>query len=124
MRSLLTTRYICPAQNDSCALWLIATTSQMAPVFLWGVMGYGNWGEWHVLESHYPWPNVETKHQVLSNLVDFYADTYKNNPLVIAYCFDADNEQVTSLPDFLYRQGLDEAIKRHFALERRGFIDG
>ena len=94
------------------------------PVFLWGVMGYGNWGEWHVLESHYPWPNVETKHQVLSQLVDFYADTYKNNPLVIAYCFDADNEQVTSLPDFLYRQGLDEAIKRHFALERRGFIDG
>jgi gamma-glutamylcyclotransferase (GGCT)/AIG2-like uncharacterized protein YtfP len=94
------------------------------PVFLWGVMGYGNWGEWHVLESHYAWPDVETKHRVLTQLIDFYADTYKNNPLVIAYCFDSDEKQVTSLDDFLYRQGFDEAIRRHFALERRGFIDG
>ena len=94
------------------------------PVFLWGVMGYGNWGEWHVLESHYPWPSADVKHQVLSDLVDFYADNYKYNPLVISYCFDTDYDQVSSFEDFLYRQGLNEAIRRHFALERRGFIDG
>ena len=94
------------------------------PVTMWGVMGYGNWGEWHVLDSHYPWPDVETKHRVLTKLIDMYADTFKNNLLVIAYCFDTDTGKVRNEDDFLYRQGFDEAIKKKFALERRGFIDG
>jgi hypothetical protein len=94
------------------------------PVIMWGALGYGQWGEWHTLWSHYPWPNEDAKHAVLTSIVDMYADVFKVHPVVISYCFDWDNDQVTGLDDFLYRQGLDEAISKHFGLARHGFIDG
>jgi hypothetical protein len=95
-----------------------------SPVIMWAALGYGQWGEWHTLESHYPWPSEDAKHAVLTSIVDMYADVFKVHPVVISYCFDADSSQVTSLDDFLYRQGLDDAIARHFGLARHGFIDG
>jgi hypothetical protein len=95
-----------------------------SPVTLWGVMGYGQWGEWHTLWSHFPWPSPQMKHEVLSRLVRMYANTFKYGRPSISYCFDWDNKQVKSLKDFMYRQALDVAVEEGFALARHGFIDG
>ncbi len=95
-----------------------------APVVLWGLFGYGQWGEWHTLWSHYPWANEDVKHKILAQLVNLYADIYKVKKLSISYCFDTDLKEVTSLDDYLYRQGLDVAIPKHYALARHAFIDG
>jgi len=95
-----------------------------SPVMLWGAMGYGQWGEWHTMWSHYPWPSVEVKRRVLSKIVDMYGDVFKVKPLIISYCFDDDRDQVRSVEDYLNRQALDVAIGKGFALARHGFIDG
>jgi hypothetical protein len=95
-----------------------------SPVVLWGAMGYGQWGEWHTMWSHYPWPNKDAKHAVLAKLVNMYADVFKVRPVMISYCFDDDLKQVSGLDDFLYRQALDVALTRRFMLARHGFIDG
>jgi hypothetical protein len=95
-----------------------------SPVILWGAMGYGQWGEWHTMWSHYPWPNRDVKHAVLREIVDMYSDIFRVRPVMISYCFDDDLRQVTSLEDFHYRQALDIALSKHFALARHGFIDG
>ncbi len=95
-----------------------------SPVMLWGVMGYGQWGEWHTMWSHYAWPSPEVKHTVLAKIVDVYAEVFRVKPLIISYCFDDDREQVKSVDDYLYRQALDVAIAKRFALARHGFIDG
>ncbi len=87
-------------------------------------MGYGQWGEWHTLWSHFPWPSPQMKHEVLSRLVRMYANTFKYGRPSISYCFDWDNKQVKSLKDFMYRQALDVAVEEGFALARHGFIDG
>jgi hypothetical protein len=94
------------------------------PIVLWGLMGYGQWGEWHTLWSKYPWPNADVKHKVLAQIVSMYADIFKVKPLSISYCYDHDLPEVKSLDDFLYRQALDVAIPKHFALARHAFIDG
>ncbi len=95
-----------------------------SPVMLWGVMGYGQWGEWHTMWSHYPWPSVEVKRGVLRNIIEMYAEVFKVKPLIISYCFDDDRAQVQSVEDYLHRQALDVAIGKGFALARHGFIDG
>jgi Domain of unknown function (DUF4832)/Beta-galactosidase len=95
-----------------------------SPVVLWGLFGYGQWGEWHTLWSHYPWPNEDVKHKILAQLVNLYAGIYKVKQLSISYCIDTDLKEVTSLDDFLYRQALDVAIPKHYALARHAFIDG
>jgi hypothetical protein len=74
--------------------------------------------------SHYPWPNREVKHAALAKLVNMYADVFKVRPVMISYCFDDDLKEVTGLEDFLYRQALDVALAKRFALARHGFIDG
>jgi len=95
-----------------------------SPVVLWGLFGYGQWGEWHTLWSHYPWPNEDVKHKILAQLVNMYGEVFKVKRLSISYCYDTDYKDVTSLDDYLYRQGLDVAIPRHYALARHAFIDG
>lgn len=95
-----------------------------SPVALWGAMGYGQWGEWHTMWSHYPWPSVAVKRGVLTKIVDMYADVFKVKPLVISYCFDDDRDQVRSVEDYLNRQALDLAIAKGWGLARHGFIDG
>jgi hypothetical protein len=93
-------------------------------VVLWGAMGYGQWGEWHTMWSHYPWPDRQTKHAVLARIVTMYAEVFKVRPVMISYCFDDDQKQVASLEDFHYRQALDVAMSKGFELARHGFIDG
>jgi len=95
-----------------------------SPVMLWGAMGYGQWGEWHTMWSHYPWPSVVVKRRVLTKIVEMYADVFRVKPLIISYCFDDDRDQVHSVEDYLNRQALDVAIGKGFALARHGFIDG
>ena len=73
--------------------------------------------------SHYRWPSVDVKHQVLAQIVNMYADTFTVLPC-ISYCFDSDRKEVMSLDDFLYRQALDVALAKGFALARHGSIDG
>jgi hypothetical protein len=95
-----------------------------SPVVLWGLFGYGQWGEWHTLWSNYPWPNKDVKNKILTQLVNMYQDIFKVKKLSISYCIDHDNSEVTSLKDFLYRQALDAAIPHEDALARHAFIDG
>jgi hypothetical protein len=88
------------------------------------VMGYGQWGEWHTMWSHYQWPDKDIKHKVLSGIIRQYMDIFNSTRLAISYCFDSDNDQVNSLNDFTYRQATDLAIANDFCLTRHGFIDG
>ncbi len=94
---------------------------QSSPIVLWGAMGYGQWGEW---QSHYPWPSREVKHNLLTKIVQMYAEIFKVGQLSISYGRDADSREVRDLEDFLYGQALDLAIVKGFALARHGFIDG
>jgi hypothetical protein len=92
-------------------------------VSTWGVMGFGNWGEWHTLWSHYPWPNREVKRATLARIIDMYAQTFHKQK-IIAFVYDSDQDEVKTLDEFLYRQALDVAVSRGFGMARHGFIDG
>ncbi len=95
-----------------------------SPIVLWGVMGYGQWGEWHTMTSHYPWPNREVKHNVLAKIVSMYADIFKVKQPSISYVRDSDAKQANAFAERMYRQALDVAVSKGFALARHGFIDG
>ncbi len=95
-----------------------------SPIVMWGVMGYGQWGEWHTMESGYPWPSRDVKHNVLSKIVNMYGDIFRVKQPCISYVHDSDARQVSSLEDHMYRQALDVAVTKGFALARHGFIDG
>ena len=94
-----------------------------SPVAMWGVMGFGQWGEWHTLWSHYPWPSAAVKHDVLARIISLYAGTFQK-PKIIAFVYDSDQGEVKSHADFLYRQALDVALADGFGMARHGFIDG
>jgi len=89
----------------------------------WGVMGFGNWGEWHTLWSHYPWPSREVKRATLTKIIDMYAETFQKEK-IIAFVYDSDRTEVRTLDEFLYRQALDVAVAKGFGMARHGFIDG
>jgi hypothetical protein len=107
-----------------------------------GCMGYGQWGEWHTMWSNYYWPSKKVKHDILGDIVNLYADTFKYIDLAISYCFDSFNigsrqlsvrrrkmtfrEMISNddIEDFKYRQAVDVALQRGFLLTRHGFIDG
>ena len=93
-------------------------------MMMFQVMGYGQWGEWHTMWSHYQWPDKDVKHNVLSGIIRQYMGIFDSTQLAISYCFDSDNDQVLSLNDFTYRQATDLAIANDFCLTRHGFIDG
>ena len=101
----------------------------VSPVSYWGVMGFGNWGEWHTLMSDYQWPSADAKRSVLTGLVNLYGDLFKK-PKIIAFVYDnaqrsdPSSQEVSEADDFAYRQGLDVAMQRGFGMARHGFIDG
>ena len=118
------------------------------PFNLMGCMGYGQWGEWHTMWSDYVWPSKEVKHEILAAIVEMYADIFQHCQLSISYANDTfhyGSQQHQSLSnlgpgvlddhflrrlaaedpeDKKYRQALDVALSRGFALARHGFIDG
>ena len=96
------------------------------------VMGFGDWGEWHTMWSHYPWPSRDKKRKVLSEVIGAYLDVFvpnapANQPvrnLAICHVYDDDCGGDTPLDQALHRQALDIAIAKGFVLARNGFIDG
>ena len=42
-------------------------------------MNFGDWGEWHTMWSHYPWPSPEKKREVLQKAIDAYVDVLASN---------------------------------------------
>jgi hypothetical protein len=96
------------------------------------VMGFGDWGEWHTMWSHYPWPSRQKKREVLGKAIGAYLDVFapnrpENEPvrnLAIAHVYDDDCGGDLPLADAMHRQALDVAAGRGFAFARNGFIDG
>lgn len=76
-------------------------------------MGFGDWGEWHTMWSHYPWPSREKKREVLIKTINAYLDVFAPNQkdkepvrnLVIAQVYDDDCGGDTPLDEALHRQG-------------------
>ena len=106
--------------------------SPTSPVIMDQVMGFGDWGEWHTMWSHYPWPDAETKREVLSRVIQVYLDVLASGPrparpvhgLSIAQVYDDDCGGETPVDEAVRRQALDVAIGHGLALSRHGFIDG
>jgi len=96
------------------------------------VMGFGDWGEWHTMWSHYPWPSREKKREVLAKAIGVYLEIFsmgrpKDEPfrdLVIAQVYDDDCAGGTPLDEAMRRQSLDLAVARGLTFTRNGFIDG
>jgi hypothetical protein len=95
-------------------------------------MGFGDWGEWHTMWSHYPWPSREKKREVLIKAINAYLEVFATNRpdqepvrnLVIAQVYDDDCGGDVSLDEALHRQALDIAAAKGLAFTRNGFIDG
>jgi hypothetical protein len=102
------------------------------PIVLDQVMGFGDWGEWHTMWSHYPWPGRAKKRAVLTRVIETYADIFAPDRapdrtlwnLSIAQVYDDDCGGETPLDEALRRQALDLAMARGLAFSRHGFIDG
>ena len=96
------------------------------------VMGYGDWGEWHTMWSHYPWPDRKTKREVLLKIIRTYLDLFAPGAeekaalphLGVAHVYDEDCGGDTDLDEALKRQALDFAIGKGFTMSRNGYIDG
>jgi hypothetical protein len=100
-----------------------------SPIIMDQVMGFGDWGEWHTMWSHYPWPSREKKREVLTRVIGTYLEVFAPDgqparQLSIAHVYDDDCGGVTPLDEAIRRQGLDVAITHGLALSRHGFIDG
>lgn len=103
-----------------------------SPIILDHVMGFGDWGEWHTMWSHYPWPNREQKREVLGQVIRAYLDVFAPNQpagdpvrsLAIAHVYDQDCGADLPLAEAIHRQALDLALAKGFALTRNGFIHG
>jgi hypothetical protein len=102
------------------------------PIMMNQVMGFGDWGEWHTLWSHYPWPNRDAKRRVLARLVEIYLDVFASDrragasvpELSIAQVYDDDCGGDTPLDEAIRRQALDVALTHGLTFSRHGFIDG
>jgi len=102
------------------------------PIVLDYAMSFGDWGEWHTMWSHYPWPSPDTKREVLRKAINSVIEVFapnvpQNQPirsLAIAHVYDDDCGGETPLQEAMRRQGLDLAAERGFAFARNGFIDG
>ncbi|MGA2033337.1 MAG: DUF4832 domain-containing protein [Thermoguttaceae bacterium] len=102
------------------------------PIILDHVMGFGDWGEWHTMWSHYRWPSREKRREVLGKAIGTYLDVFAPHQdakepvrrLAIAHVYDDDCGGDTPLDQAMHRQALDIAVAKGFALTRNGFIDG
>jgi hypothetical protein len=103
-----------------------------SPVALDYVMSFGDWGEWHTMWSHYPWPSRQMKREVLVKAIGAYLDVFVPNrlpgepvrELAIAHVYDDDCAGDLPLAQAMHRQALDVAAANGFAFARNGFIDG
>jgi hypothetical protein len=49
------------------------------PISVDHVLGFGDWGEWHTMWSHYPWPDRKTKREVLGKAVAVYLGVFASD---------------------------------------------
>ena len=89
----------------------------------------GDWGEWHVMWSHYKWPSPERKRAVLSRIIETYIDVFapgatNASQLSLAQVYDDDCGGETPLKEAIWHQALDVAQTSGLSFSRHGFIDG
>ena len=95
-------------------------------------MGYGDWGEWHVMWSHYKFPSREAKRAILIKVINTYTDIFTPNQsgkrplreLAMAHVYDDDCGGDTPLKEAMWRQALDVGVGYGVALTRNGYVDG
>ena len=103
-----------------------------SPIMMDQVMGFGDWGEWHTMWSHYPWPSRQAKRDVLAEVIGTYLEIFAGSrspsrtvpQLSIAQVYDDDCGGETPLAEAMKRQALDVAIENGLAFSRHGYIDG
>jgi len=92
------------------------------------VMGFGDWGEWHTMWSHYHWPTRDAKRRILAQLIHLYLDVFAGNrapgspvpQLSIAQVYDEDCGGDTPLEEATRRQALDVALTNGLTFTRHG----
>jgi hypothetical protein len=94
------------------------------PVILLQVMGYGHWADWATWYSHYKFPSVKAKHDLLADIMQTYIGTFKHIRLMEMGDWDWNASEFQTVEDHLYNKALDLAVAHHFALIWTGFIDG
>jgi len=94
------------------------------PVILLQVMGYGHWADWATWYSHFKFPSVAAKHQLLAEIMQTYIRTFKHIQLMEMGDWDWNQSEFAILQDHLYNKALDIAVAHHFGLIWTGFIDG
>lgn len=94
------------------------------PVILLQVMGYGHWADWATWYSHYKFPSLQVKHEVLADIMKVYIDTFHHIKLFEMAAADWDKADFQTMQDQMYTKALDVAVAHHFALIWTGFIDG
>jgi len=94
------------------------------PVIFLQAMGYGHWADWATWYSHYRFPSVEAKHEILSDIMKLYIRTFKHIQLMEMADRDWNDADFQNMQDHIYNKALDVALAHHFGLEWTGFIDG
>jgi hypothetical protein len=95
-----------------------------SPIALLQVMGYGHWADWATWYSHYPFPSLQVKHELLASVMQTYLDTIKHIRLLEFGGPDWDTSKYPKYSDFLRSKALDIALANGFGLIWTGFIDG
>jgi len=93
-----------------------------SPIVMWGVMGYGQFGEWHTRGSRYPWSDPISKRRVLAKIIEMYSEIFRVKQPRVAYMLDTDAHEWKALDDLLHRQAIDVAMSKGFAIARHGFM--
>ncbi len=94
------------------------------PVALLQVMGYGAWADWATWYSHYKFPSLEAKHEILGEIMYTYISIFKHIRLMEMAAGDWDHAEMKTLKERMYSKALDIAVAHKFALIWTGFIDG
>jgi uncharacterized protein DUF4832 len=94
------------------------------PIVLLQVMGYGHWADWATWYSHYKFPSVKVKHEILADIMQVYIQTFKHIQLMEMGDWDWNASEFATIEDHLYNKALDVALEHHFGLIWTGFIDG
>ena len=113
-----------PALKNFLAAFAQRYDKPVSPIALLQVMGYGHWADWATWYSHYPFPSLQVKHDLLASIMQTYIDTFQHIRLLEFGGPDWDSGKYPKYDDFLRSKGLDIALANGFGLIWTGFIDG
>ena len=113
-----------PALKNFLAAFAQRYDKPASPIALLQVMGYGHWADWATWYSHYPFPNLQVKHDLLARIMQTYIDTFQHIHLLAFGGPDWDRDKYPKYDDLLRSKGLDIALANGFGLIWTGFIDG